>query len=218
MRKINASPIICFAGMTVPTTWAAIHSTSYIIDMISIPDSKFLLKGLFSIPMILIYNILVHRVFLRFRPLHTGFYDEGSPAEFTYNIYVLYYLLMFNPLLPTLLIPLPIMRMVYLFLGAKLGENTYSAGVILDPPLVNIGSNTILGFDSVICPHAVEGNKVYFAPIKIGNQVTIGMRSIIMAGSIIEDHAIIAAGSIVKKGSHIRSGEIWAGVPAKKLE
>jgi acetyltransferase-like isoleucine patch superfamily enzyme len=176
-----------------------------------------MLKVLLAIPSILTLNIIVYRLFLKRCPLHIGDCEINSPAEFTYNVYVLFYLLFFNPMLPTLLVPLPLMRIIYLFLGAKLGNNTYSAGVILDPPLVQVGSNTILGFDSVLCPHAVEGDKIHFSPIKIGDNVTIGMRSIIMAGCVIEDHCLVAAGSIVTKGSYLKKGEVWAGTPAKKM-
>lgn len=36
-----------------------------------------------------------------------------------------------------------------------------------------------------------------------------------MAGVQIENGAIIAAGSIVTKHTHIKSGEVWGGIPAK---
>jgi len=163
------------------------------------------------------FNILVYRLFLRAFPLAHGEYAEGSKEEFVYHVYVLYYLLLFNSLTPSLLVPAPLMRLVYLALGARLGPNTYSAGAILDPPLVQVGANTIIGYDAVLCPHAVEGRRVLFSPIRIGNNVTIGMKSIIMAGVTIGDGAIVAAGSVVVKDTHIGPGELWGGSPAKRL-
>ena len=113
--------------------------------------------------------------------------------------------------------PIPLMRIIYICLGAGLGKNTYSSGIIFDPTMIQIGNNTILGFDSVLCPHAVEGSKIFCCKIIIGNNVTLGMRSIVLADCIIEDNAIVAAGSLVKKGTHIKAGETWGGIPAKLL-
>lgn len=217
MRKIDARPIVTFISFTTGTTLTAIKTSSLLISQFpNAIQTPFIYCLAFAL-IFIILNIFVYRIFLYFRSLKIGFLDHNSPEEFTYNVYVLFYLLLFNPLLPTLLVPVPIMRIIYLALGARMGDNTYSAGVILDPPLVVVGKNTILGFDSVICPHAVEGDRIYFAPIKIGDQVTVGMRSIIMAGTVIEDHAIVAAGSIVSKNTVIKKGEVWAGIPAKKI-
>ncbi len=55
-----------------------------------------------------------------------------------------------------------------------------------------------------------------FGRIKIGNNVFIGIRSIIMPGVEIGDNVCIAAGSIVTK--NIPSGEVWGGVPARFIK
>ena len=52
-------------------------------------------------------------------------------------------------------------------------------------------------------------------PIRIGDRVTIGGRSVIMAGATIEDGAVVGFCSLVTRGTHIGPNEIWAGVPAR---
>ena len=52
-------------------------------------------------------------------------------------------------------------------------------------------------------------------PIKVGNNVFIGLRSIIMPGVEIGDNVVIGAGSIVVK--NIPANTIAAGVPAKPI-
>jgi len=40
---------------------------------------------------------------------------------------------------------------------------------------------------------------------------------VIMAGVQIGDHAIVSAGAVVTKDTHIAPGEVWGGVPARRL-
>ena len=54
------------------------------------------------------------------------------------------------------------------------------------------------------------------APVKIGDVVFIGTRSIICKGVTIGDHAMIAAGSVVV--TDIPTNEVWGGNPAKFIK
>ena len=73
------------------------------------------------------------------------------------------------------------------------------------------------------------------SPTTIGNQVTIGhnaiihgctikdrvligMGAIVLDNCIIESDSIIAAGTVITMGTHVKSGEIYAGVPGKKVK
>jgi maltose O-acetyltransferase len=62
--------------------------------------------------------------------------------------------------------------------------------------------------------HAPDfGNQ--YGPVTIKDYVFIGPRAIILPGTNIGKGAVVAAGAIVTK--NIPDGEIWAGVPAKKI-
>mgnify|MGYP000191607382 FL=1 len=52
----------------------------------------------------------------------------------------------------------------------------------------------------------------------VANNVLIGMGSIVMDNCVIEENCIIAAGAVLLEGTHVKSGSIWAGVPAKKVK
>ena len=54
------------------------------------------------------------------------------------------------------------------------------------------------------------------APVKIGDVVFIGARSIICKGVTIGDHAMIAAGSVVV--TDVPADEVWGGNPAKFIK
>jgi carbonic anhydrase/acetyltransferase-like protein (isoleucine patch superfamily) len=43
------------------------------------------------------------------------------------------------------------------------------------------------------------------------------MRSVVLPGAVIEAGAIVAAGAVVAKNVRIPAGEIWGGVPARKI-
>jgi acetyltransferase-like isoleucine patch superfamily enzyme len=171
-----------------------------------------------AVVLIYLYAFLVYRIFLSLIPLETGELKPGSRAEFAAQVNILFYLMIFNSLIRTHFLPIPLLRLVYLALGARLGRDTYSAGAILDPPLTVIGDRCIVGHDAVLFAHAIEGSHFALYPIRIGNNVTIGGMAIIMPDVVIEDEAIVSAGAVVTKGTHIGAGEIWGGVPARRLK
>ncbi|MFV0305636.1 MAG: gamma carbonic anhydrase family protein [Moheibacter sp.] len=69
----------------------------------------------------------------------------------------------------------------------------------------NIGNNVSIGHNAV-----VHGCTIY-------DNVLIGMGSIIMDDCIVESYSIVAAGAVVTQNTHIKEGELWAGIPAKKI-
>ncbi|MFK8164587.1 MAG: DapH/DapD/GlmU-related protein [Lewinella sp.] len=79
---------------------------------------------------------------------------------------------------------------------------TITAGVRL---LTHDGSTWLIRDD--------RGRRQLYRPIKIGNEVFIGIDSILLPGVVVEDKVIIAAGSVVTKS--VPSGSIVAGNPAK---
>ena len=66
-----------------------------------------------------------------------------------------------------------------------------------------IGDNVSIGHNAII--HGCE----------IRNNVLIGMGAIIMDNVTIEENSIIAAGALLTKGTYVKSGSLFAGVPAK---
>jgi acetyltransferase-like isoleucine patch superfamily enzyme len=88
--------------------------------------------------------------------------------------------------------------------------------VILDPPFVEIGENSVVGLSAVLCPHVIEGERLAHYPIKIGDHVTIAGTAIVLSDVEIGDRATVAVGAVVMKGTRIGPGEIWSGNPARR--
>jgi acetyltransferase-like isoleucine patch superfamily enzyme len=141
----------------------------------------------------------------------------GSQQEFIYHVYILFYLILFYPIMRSGFMPAPFMRGFYLALGTRLGTNTYSQGIIHDPPFVEIGANSVVGQYALLVPHVIEGSRLAHYPIRIGNNVTVGAHAVVLADVVIGDSAIVATGAIVTKGTRIAAGERWGGVPARRL-
>ena len=170
-----------------------------------------------AIVFIYLYAFAIYRLFLRIMPLREGDIAENSREEFVAQVNILFYLLLFNSLIRTHFLPVPLLRVVYLVLGTRMGPNTYSAGAILNPPLTRIGANCIIGHDAVLFSHAIEGRRLSLNSIEIGNNVTIGATAVVMSDVKIGDGAIVSAGAVVIKGTRIGAHEVWGGVPAKLL-
>ncbi len=71
---------------------------------------------------------------------------------------------------------------------------------------VEIGDNVSIAHNAIIHGCSIEAN------------VLVGMGAILMDDVYVESNSLIAAGALVSKGTRVKSGEVWAGVPAKKIK
>lgn len=217
MRKITPPQIACFAAlyclilaMAVSVGWFGLrHAPLGRFSGVAIAAACVLLFYVFS--------FVVYRAFLRILPLRAGPQHPGSRAEFAAQVNILFYLMIFNSLIRTHFVPVPVMRAVYLALGARLGSDTYAAGALLDPPLTTIGERTIVGHDAVVFTHVIEGDRFELYTVRIGSDVTIGAHAVVMPDVEIGDRAIVSVGAVVTKGTRIGPDEVWGGVPARRL-
>lgn len=101
----------------------------------------------------------------------------------------------------------------------EIGDGTGLSGVsIVSWNSVKIGRNVLIGADTCIgdTDDHPERLGTTTAPIRIGDNVFIGMHCIIMKGVTIGDNAIIGAGSVVTKD--IPAGCKAVGVPCRVLQ
>jgi hypothetical protein len=86
---------------------------------------------------------------------------------------------------------------------------------IIDPHMVSVGRNVIIGWGTTIAGHYQERNAVFFKRTVIEDDVLIGGH-VAMAGVHVKRGAVIGAGSIVLPGSEIGENEYWSGNPARR--
>lgn len=115
------------------------------------------------------------------------------------------------------------------FIGVKIGNECSihkSASFGSEPYLIEIGDNVRITSNVQLTTH--DGglwvlrnngklpNSDKFGKIKIGNNVHIGINSIVLPGVTIGNNVIIGAGAVVSKD--IPSNSVAVGVPAKVIE
>jgi len=107
----------------------------------------------------------------------------------------------------------------YRCLGMVIGKNTViNTTIISDCDIIKIGKNTVIGGGVVINGHSAEDGKIIRAPVKIGNNVTIGQYTTILPGVKIEDNAVIGANSLIPKNSIVKSDKKYGGVPIHEIK
>lgn len=109
--------------------------------------------------------------------------------------------------------------------GVKIGSNCrlFTTFIGTEPFLISIGNNVTIAPGVKLITHDgslslmkdEKGRRYSYQPIEIGNDVFIGVNSVIMPGVKIEDQVIVAAGSVVTKS--IKSRTVVGGVPARVL-
>jgi carbonic anhydrase/acetyltransferase-like protein (isoleucine patch superfamily) len=87
---------------------------------------------------------------------------------------------------------------------------------------VNIQDNAMVHctyqkFPTIIGNNVSVGHNAIVHGCTIHDNVLIGMGAIVMDDCVVESYSIVAAGAVVTQSSHIGEGELWAGIPAKKI-
>ena len=115
------------------------------------------------------------------------------------------------------------------YLGVKVGKNVHFYSVkpgmfSTEPWLITIGDNVHITSGCQFITH--DGGTLVLrkydpsleltSPITIGNDVYIGMNTMIFPGVTVGDNVVVGAGSVISKS--LPSGAVYAGVPARKIK
>jgi len=115
--------------------------------------------------------------------------------------------------------PTPFNILFYRMMGMTIGRGTtINTTWISDPSLIHLGDKVTIGGSVTLIGHYGQGGYLVLAPTRIGNGVTIGLKATIMGDVTIGDGAKILPNSVVMPKSVVPAGEVWGGVPARRLE
>lgn len=165
----------------------------------------------------LIACVALYRAAMLLDPHLPGPFAPDGRRTFARHLSLLFHLMLFNSLTRTLILPVPLVTLLYRALGARIGRDSYVAGMLFDPEWVAIGERVMVGHQATLIPHVIENGLVSIKPIEIGSDCTIGAGAIVLSGTVIADGAMVAAGAVVAKNTRIPAGETWGGIPARRL-
>jgi len=114
----------------------------------------------------------------------------------------------------------------------KIGENSsiwFNAVIRGDVNSIHIGKKvniqdnvtvhcTFEKAKTIIGNRVSIGHNAIIHGCHLHDDVLVGMGAIIMDNCVVESRSIIAAGSVVTQGTHVKTGEVWAGIPARKIK
>jgi len=84
----------------------------------------------------------------------------------------------------------------------------------------NIQDGTIVHVSAVMHPTVIGdrvliGHAAVIHACTLMNDCFVGMGAIVMDGAVVEEKAMVAAGALVPPGKKVKSGQLWAGRPAR---
>ncbi|MBQ9418191.1 MAG: acyltransferase [Bacteroidales bacterium] len=107
--------------------------------------------------------------------------------------------------------------------GLVLGKNCHLGSAFIDPSHcfhISIGDNVTFGPGVTVLAHDASTHTFLgytrVADVKIGSNVFIGARSIVLPGVTIGDNVVVGAGSIVSRD--LPSGSVAVGAPARVVK
>lgn len=104
------------------------------------------------------------------------------------------------------------------WLGMKAGGGIISiAGVVVDPYLITLEEDTMVGQDASLLPSLYEDGRLTLGRITVRRGAVVGARSVVLPGVTLGRGAMVKAMSVVAAGTVIGDGEVWGGVPARKM-
>jgi acetyltransferase-like isoleucine patch superfamily enzyme len=114
----------------------------------------------------------------------------------------------------------------YRKVGAKIGDDCRFCGKVdlgSEPYLVSLGDrvsiteSNFITHDGAVWVFREEFPEIdIFAPIKVGNNVFIGLGCTVLPGVEIGDNVVIGAGSVVTKS--LPANSVYAGIPVRKIK
>lgn len=155
------------------------------------------------------------RVVLRGWPLGLGLIPMDDPRFTVWKLYTVLYEFGCGALKPfTIMFLRPVVQQLF---GARIGKDIALGGKLVDPHLIRIDDGAIIGEGSVVTAHSINSGSIFLAPVMLGRGATIGVGAVVYPGVVVGEGAVITANAVVRSGTQIPAGEVWGGVPAKRL-
>ena len=171
----------------------------------------FFIAGLALMVVVPIYNLLLPT---RVHPFKGGYFSIRSVPWALHN--ALFYLVRYT-FLPFATLT-PFSPWFLRAMGMKLGRRAFiNTEFISDPRLITLEDDVVIGGSVHLFAHFGGGGHLVVAPVVIGARTTIGQKATVMGDVVIGPDATILPHSVLLPGTRVGAGEIWGGVPARRI-
>lgn len=161
-------------------------------------------------------SAIATRLLLAILPFSPGKHDMQSSTFTWWKLFTVVYEFGRGALLPfTTVFAKPLVAKLF---GAQIGKDIALGGHLVDPEFITIGDEAIIGQGSVVTAHAITSGYIILSPVTIGARSTIGVNAVVMSGVEVGEGSVVTAGAVVPPDTKIPPGELWGGVPARKIK
>lgn len=166
------------------------------------------------VPGYVLYQALVERAVLGFKPLQPRF---CSIYESSFWLHERYWKI--GSMRPMALVrSTPLSGLLWRLRGVQVGARLFDDGAAIpEASLVSIGDDCVLNAATVIQGHSLEDGMFKSDHIEIGTGCSFGTNSFVHYGAVIGDGCRIGANAFVMKGQVATERTIWSGNPAAPL-
>lgn len=160
-------------------------------------------------------SALAARLLIRLFPLGEGIIPMTDSRFMVWKLYTVLYEFGCGALKPfTVMFLRPVVQQLF---GARIGKDVALGGKLVDPHMISLADEAIIGEGSVVTAHAINSGSILLAPVIIERGATVGVGAVIYPDVVIGERAIITANAVVRSGTRVPAGELWGGVPAERL-
>lgn len=109
-------------------------------------------------------------------------------------------------------------RFTLRFFGVKIGKNALCDTCWIFSEFIEVGANVIIGMGSNLLSFGIEQDNFFLKKIKVGDNVIIGAKCVLLPGTIIKKGAKLSAHSYTTYDHILEEDSIYSGHPAKLKE
>lgn len=114
MRKFSIPSFIFFFLSIIFVGLCSFWTVFYISHVMDFKQLRALFLIIFFIILFYSISVVLFRIYFVIMPVKEGYIIEGSRQEFYYNIYLLFRLILFFPIIRTKFLPVPLKRPLYI--------------------------------------------------------------------------------------------------------
>lgn len=112
----------------------------------------------------------------------------------------------------------PLAPLFFRWMGAKVGKNVQiNSKNCADLSLLEIGDGAVIGGHATVIAHSFERGRLILRKVRIGQNVVVGLNSVVLPGSDLGRRSMLAAGGVLQKDAQIGEREVYFGVPAQSI-